>query len=154
MTEKENLEKAACEQFLKAYNQTYGCSFKTELHSDKPDFIVKDTINGQSIGIEIAHLFHDQQEAKLLLGRDNGLHDSIAISDDITSLNELINQKCNKALNYDYGGSLHLVIRIASPIWDKANFEKEVENIVIPACKYVCVWLIFRVNPEQLMKLK
>ena len=69
MGEKEDLELAACIYFINRYNQEHNTNLELVKHTDKPDFILSDAVTGERVGVEVTHLYYDENEAKMILGR-------------------------------------------------------------------------------------
>ncbi len=145
MNEKADLEKAACQYFLDAYNQLHQTTFQVLEHGDKPDFLAQDTGSGEVMGIEVTHLFYDAKEAQMLLGRSpGGAHGRMNIGELITTLNQLLSQKVTQAAKYNFIQKLYLLVRVASPIFDKKDFEIFKDEITFPPGNVLDeVWLLF-----------
>jgi hypothetical protein len=145
MTERELLESAACTHFLNAYNKRNGTQFAVVDHRDKPDFLIKDSLNGEKLGIEVMHLYYDSKEAKMVLGRQpKELHGTMTISELIAQLNNDLVQKVFQSVKYDFSGPMFLVIRVASPIFDQADFEMFEDEIIVPVPNaFAEIWLLF-----------
>ncbi|MBI4727534.1 hypothetical protein HY768_10035 [candidate division TA06 bacterium] len=125
-TEKEQLEKAAIDYFLKAYPR----GLRILEHSDKPDFTLLDENDKSKIGVEIAHLWHDREEAKILLRRSEQVfHGIMCATDLIKVLNDLLTRKANKISGFREHDKFFLVIRVASPIFDKSTFDMYEDDI-------------------------
>lgn len=156
--EKWALEREAAELFVESQNQSDGTNLVLEKHSDKPDFIARDDF-GRTVGIEITHLFYDDDEARLLLGRTMSPHlpeeDAREI---IEVLNRRLAQKEEKARKYKFDHSMILVIRVASPVFDKATFDEFQTLIKVPQSVFDQIWLLFNdesgVAEDNLKQLK
>ena len=135
MNEKEAIEKATADAFIKLYNSEFGTSFSIVEHSDAPDIRCKDP-DGNTFNFEITLTEDRPGDIQANLGRSN--HRSLE------SLKEhLVNVKAGRSnpfervsclqgnvtamiisrikpkLKKDYGNNVALVIRDASPIdWD------------------------------------
>lgn len=139
-TGKDKLEVAAVSYFLDWYART----FRIVCHQDRPDFLVQEPSSGEKVGIEVAHLFQDDEEARMLLGRSQEWgHSTVTSSDLITRLNDLLRQKAQKVEDYDFAGSLFLLIRVASPTFDRESFVALQTDINIPFCRFSEIWLLF-----------
>ncbi len=138
-TEKILLEKYAVKYFIEAYPKPL-----EELeHSDKPDFTLIDKSDNSKIGVEIAHLWHDKEEAKLLLGRSTPTaHGIMCANDLIEVLNTLLDKKATKIEGYKTHDKYFLVIRVASPIFDKSTFDMYEKDIIFPENRYDEIWLV------------
>lgn len=145
-SEKERLEEYAMKYFITAYPK----GLKVLIHSDKPDFTLLDTNDESKIGVEIAHLWHDSNEAKILLGRsEQTIHGIMCANDLIKVLNALLEQKANKVSRFLPHDKFFLVIRVASPIFDKSTFDIYEESIVCPENRYNEIWLILDDNNKN-----
>jgi hypothetical protein len=146
MNEKENLERAACDYFIRSYNNDHGTRFEIVCHQDRPDFLTRDSNSGETLGIEITHLFYDDKVAKMVLGRLSGqLHGAMTLPNLIDKLNAKLAEKVNRAARYPHDGKLVLVIRVASPIFDKRDFEMYSDEIAVPTLNtFAEIWLLFR----------
>ena len=149
--QKNQLEIAAIQYFIKAYPQ----KLKVLEHSDKPDFTLIDGTNNQKIGAEIAHLYHDKKEAQILLGNsEETIHGIMCADDLIKVLNSLINQKTNKIKGYRSHDKSILVIRVASPIFDKSTFDMHEDAIICPKNDYDEIWLVLDGKKGKWTELK
>ncbi|RLC36773.1 hypothetical protein DRH29_03825 [candidate division Kazan bacterium] len=142
MAEKKKLEKAAFDYFIKSYNLFNGTNFQFNKHSDKPDFIAED--DGQMLGVEVTHLFYDDNEAKILLGRADKRISGIMKADElIKTLNIKLADKVEQAAKYDFKNRMILVIRVASPVFDKSDFDREENSIKVPQSVFSEIWMLF-----------
>ncbi len=145
-TEKEQLEKSTIEYFVKAYPR----QLRVLEHSDKPDFTLIDENDRSKIGVEVAHLWHDKKEAKILLGRSTQTtHGVMCANDLIKVLNSLLNQKTTKINGFRPHHKFFLVVRVASPIFDKSNFDMYENDIICPKNKYSEIWLVLDDNNKN-----
>lgn len=143
--EKWNLEEGAIKCFLPLYNKNKGTSFVIKSHRDKPDFIIYDAKKDFNIGVEIAHLYYDPKEAKMILGRNNSLMHGLEIFNKlIDELNKLLSNKSNDVKNYSYTGDMILVVRVISPIFSAESFETYWAHIQVPDSKFSEIWLLNR----------
>lgn len=145
MNEKLALESAACTYFVASYNRLHQTTFQIHEHQDRPDFILNDVDTGEKIGVEVMHLYYDSREAKMVLGRLSGqLHGVMTISQLIEKLNVDLADKINSAANYDFTGKLILLIRVASPIFDRQDFDMYEDEIIVPQPNTCAeIWLLF-----------
>lgn len=145
-TEKGRLEEYAIKYFIAAYPG----NLSILNHSDKPDFTLLDNDNQSKIGVEVAHLWHDNNEVKMLLGRsEQKFHGVICAIDLINALNRLLAQKANKIINYKKHDKFYLVIRIASPIFDLSTFNMYENSIICPINDYDKIWLVLDDNNKK-----
>lgn len=153
MAEKESLEHATLQKFIDAYNAEHG---DAPLHlvrmGDAPDGIVR--MGPNEIGIEIAHVYGTDFDARNRLGRAG---DVATIQDDaslwkrhidnatipldqriLTSLKRVLKKKAQK----QYGGDCWLLLRNAFPLWAKSDFLQHMNRIQIPEHEYDQIWLL------------
>jgi len=144
LDEKWLMEQTAAEHFVAALNDLYATSYRILEHSDKPDIVIGDINTGRKIGIEVTHLFYNSEEAKALLGKSgnspNGPED---IRSFIYRLNQLMEQKAQKAKGYNHQSELSLLIRVVSPVFSKDYFDKFERLIKVPRPEYNHIWLLF-----------
>lgn len=142
--EKWVLEEKAAEYFVAALNKQLGTAYRVVLHSDRPDIVIEDIHTHHSLGVEVTHLFYDDEEARFFLGRsgaDRLQAEHIEVF--IERLNRLLTQKSKKAKGYSNVRDLALLIRVMSPVFGVQDFT-EVENLIeIPECNYRYIWLLF-----------
>lgn len=143
--EKKLLEEYAVSYFLSELNRIEGQAYVINKHLDKPDFLVNDRLTGEEIGIEVTHLFYDPEEAKMLLDRPRKFdHGSMDIHHLIDRLNRLIQQKAQKAPDYLPISKTILLVRVASPVFDKEDFDRLEQEIIVPENIFWQIWLLFR----------
>lgn len=145
-SEKQLLEYAACQCFLDTYNRLHQTHFELLEHGDKPDFLVRDSQSSEKIGVEVTHLYYDGKEAKMLLGRrPKEPHGVMTMDQLIAQLNSLLYEKVGRAAKYDFEGRLFLLVRVGSPIFDKADFDMWEDEISVPPFNlFDQIWLLFR----------
>ena len=144
MEERLNLERATLDYFLDAYNQRKGTHLKFKGHSDKPDFIVEDLGSSKIVGIEVAHLFYNKDEAKMLLGRSSKLITELMNSSElIKKLNKILENKTAAARKYKFSDRMFLIVRVASRIFDRSTFDMFNKNMVVPPNIFDEIWLVF-----------
>lgn len=144
MNEKEALELYAVEYFVEALNKKTGISYRIVERRDRPDLVIENEYTGERLGVEVAHLFYDGQEAQMLLGRSrNKVHDAESMELYIERLNKLLDQKAHKAKGYDSRYKNVLLIRVVSPIFEIDDFNIMSDKIIVPDCCYINIWLLF-----------
>jgi hypothetical protein len=153
MDEKRALEHAAILQFIEAYNHAHMDNALDLLGlGDAPDGVVRQ--GSVVIGIEAAHVYGTNYDAKNTLGRagdfltmqrgdrqwrDHIRNSMISLPDRIIpALNRVVSAKARKR----YGGACWLVIRNALPIWEKSDFEKQQSLIRLPRHDFQQMWLL------------
>ena len=145
MSEKQDLELAACTYSIASYNAIHQANLELVQHRDKPDCVLRDAVTGELVGVEVTHLYYDATEAKMVLGRlSKQLHGVMTISQLIEKLNADMAEKISRAAKYDFEGKLVLLIRVASPIFDKQDFEMYEDEIDVPELNtFAEIWLLF-----------
>ena len=145
MSEKQDLELAACMYFIDSYHTIHKANLELVQHRDKPDCVLRDAVTGEQVGVEVTHLYYDGKEAKMVLGRlSKELHGVMTISQLIEKLNADMAEKVNRAAKYDFEGKLILLIRVASPIFDKQDIEMYEDEIAVPKLNtFAEIWLLF-----------
>ncbi|WP_044479542.1 hypothetical protein [Paenibacillus antibioticophila] len=139
--EKFALENAAIDIFLNLLNIHHQDQYELVERRESPDFVLKSQ-NGELLGIEVAHLFCDPEEAKMLLGRSNNkMHGIEEFSDLLNVLNSLLKQKETKVLKYESTYPTSLVIRNGSPIFGMSDLLRDKERIYRPSI-YKNVWFV------------
>ena len=153
MDEKEYLEVTAANTFCKAYSGLYQvqASFDHLNMPRKPDVTV--CIDGEPQDLEIAHLYSNEEEAKqlkslvdpslpndMLMSARNMVPLTPLQSNLLDALSDLLNKKSTK-----YYRSQHpwLVIRNASPKWQRRDFEAALAKLKVPKMHpFHEIWLI------------
>lgn len=113
----------------------------------EPDFIIR--LDAREVGIEIAHLYGSERDARLLLGRSRPEestsearveHARVPLDVRVpVELNRILSQKATKA----YPRNTWLVIRNAYPLWEKADFEMYPEALTMPrGHPFEQIWLL------------
>ncbi|MFC5406453.1 hypothetical protein [Cohnella soli] len=147
--EKYALENAAAEIFLKLYNINHLDQFEIVERRESPDFVLKNK-NGDLLGLEIAHLFYDSEEAKMLLGRSNNRTHGIETFDKfLDNLNNLLRHKETKKSIYESSYPTSLVIRNTSPLFGMSDVLRAKDLIYKPT-GYKSVWFISKDEISEL----
>lgn len=144
MGEKELLEECAVKYFIEHLSRIESTPYRIVTHIDKPDFIVENESTGKLFAVEVAHLYYDAEEAKMIFGRSKKkLHDVEYGSLYLQRLNQLIADKVEKYKNYDkFPGGIILLIRVTSRVFDLNLFRQYYNLIEIPDNKYSQICLI------------
>ena len=153
--EKLRLEKAAIELFVRCFKKAHGKEYKLIQQQERPDAILEDE-DGNRMGLEVTHLFHDELEVKMLLGRsEQQIHGLENFEDHIIMLSSLLEKKGRTGLCYTSEYPCSLLIRNASPIWTSEDFEGYISRIKAPESLYENVWLLTtdRYSTWSLIKL-
>jgi hypothetical protein len=112
-----------------------------------PDIICE--IDGREIGIEVAHLYGSQRDARQTFGRSKPIentmehrvkHSMVPLNDRIPiDLNNILHSKAQK----NYPGTTWLLIRNAYPLWDLNDFQAYIDQVKIPKCHHFGnIWLL------------
>lgn len=160
MDEKEYLEVTAANTFCKAYSGMYQvqAAFDHLNMPRKPDVTV--CIDGTPQDLEIAHLYSNEEEAKqlktlfhqplasdVLLSARSSIPLSPLKADLLEALTELLTKKSTKSYT-----SLEpwLVIRNASPKWQRRDFELALSSLNVPKIHpFHQIWLIPDLTAKQ-----
>lgn len=67
----------------------------------------------------------------------------------IRRLNDLLEQKWEKAKAYRFSGRMFLVVRVPSIIFDKSTFDLFEDDICLPSGVFEQVWLLFYDSTSQ-----
>ncbi len=142
--EKWLLEQNAAEYLVEALNRQLGTDFRVVLHADRPDIVIEDVDTGQQIGVEVAHLFYDAEEARIFLGRSaSDHHPAEDLATYLERLNKLLSQKADKARGYSHKDELALLIRVVSAVFGMSDFNRCEQLIQVPQSRYKFIWLLF-----------
>ena len=145
MNEKKKLEKLAGKYFLNSYNELLKTDFKIKTQREKPDLEIIDENTNIILGVEITHLYYGTEEAKILFGRTTQSMSSIMEPGNlIENLNGLLAEKANQVKNYDFPHKILLVIRVASRIFNKSDFDEVEKDIIVPPNIFSEIWLLPR----------
>ena len=145
MNEKKKLEELAGKYFLNSYNELRKVNFVIKTQREKPDLEIIDTSTDTTLGVEITHLYYGTEEAKILFGRTTQSMSSIMKPGHlIENLNGLLAEKANQVKNYDFPHKILLVIRVASRIFDKSDFDTKEKDIIVPPNIFSEIWLLPR----------
>jgi len=112
-----------------------------------PDVICE--IDGQEIGMEVAHLYGSQRDARQIFGRSKPIektmkhrvkHSIVPLNFRIPNdLNEILDSKAKKI----YPGKTWLLIRTAYPLWDFNDFQFYMDEVIIPESHHFeNIWLL------------
>lgn len=142
--EKLALEKTAIQLFIQIYNQNHLDKLRLLYQQEQPDAVLQ--INEQDkLGLEITHLFYDELEAKILLGRsDQDPYVQETLDHLIEELNMLIRRKENKMDNYSKNYPIALLIRNASLLFGMSDILSCRNRIYKPQNLFTQIWLLSR----------
>jgi hypothetical protein len=152
--EKYQLEKAAVDIFIELYNENFNNQLEIVQKQESPDFLLKDS-RGNSISIEIAHIFYDPLEAKMLLNRCNKLiHGIENFQVFIEKFNEVLAKKCRVREKFEINYPCSLLIRNASPIFTYEDIRESIQYVEIPNNNYKDIWVLSRNNMSAWILMK
>lgn len=139
--EKHDLEKAAVNWFLPQYNILKGEIYSVDWQ-ERPDAVLKYS-DGRKLGIEITHLYYDQEESRYIFGRSNkkqlGTQCFINL---LNKLNDELEKKAKKSFEYECDFPISLLIRSASDIFIAPDFKRAKSSIIIPKNAFKEIWLL------------
>lgn len=149
MNEKRALEKAAIEWFLLHYNTITHKDFRLVCQQERPDAIIEAS-DCSRFGLEIAHLFYDDLEAKILLGKTKTkVHGPERFSYLVDRLNRILMRKGELGCSYSCPFPISLLIRSASTIFSGPDFESARKEIAVPKGVYEAIWLLARADDSD-----
>ena len=158
--EKQQLENEAARLFLRCYEQQYGIHMRHIWHNEpnKPD--VSCYKGDQQLDIEVAHLYASETEAMAVLGRPLSIPMQRALADMAQApseqrlrlaLERLLEQKATKSY---HSARTWLLIRNASTIWHKADFDAQLKMISVPQTHaFEQIWLLCDFYRGELVRL-
>jgi len=149
--EKRALERAAAEWFLQRYNELVHKVFRITILQERPDVVVE-AADGTVIGIEVTHLYYDDLEAKMLLGRSvEEFHRPENFTELLDQLDRLLKKKLEVGRKYPWDHPLFLIIRSVSPVFTGEDFAGIEKYVALPTGIYDEIWLLVRdeVNDED-----
>lgn len=158
--EKQQLEHDAAKLFLRCYEQQTGIHMRHIWHNEpnRPD--VSCYQGSEKLDIEVAHLYASETEAMAVLGRPLSMQMQQDLADMAqqpcakrlkAALGRLLKQKATKRY---YSKRTWLLIRNASTIWHKADFEAQISNTNLPdSHQFEQVWLLCDFYHGELLRL-
>ena len=158
--EKLQLEHDAAKLFLRCYEQRFGIPMRHIWHNQpsKPDISCYQ--GEQQLDIEVAHLYASETEAMAVLGRELSISMQRALADMAQAPNEqrlhfaltrLLKQKATKQYHSE---RTWLLIRNASVLWHKVDFENVLQGMVIPTeHSFEQIWLLCDFYHGEILRL-
>jgi len=146
LDEKWLIEESAAQALVEILSRQQGENYKVFMHSDRPDIVIENQIDGTRLGVEVTHLFYDSEEARYVFGRSREPDHPPApeyIEGYVRRLNALLQQKSEKAKGYNHEYPLALLIRVVSPLFHMCNFQVYSSSIVVPPSDFQIIWLLF-----------
>lgn len=137
MNQKESIEKATADAFIKLYNNEMGTFFIIEEHSDAPDIRCKDE-KGNAFNFEITMTEDRPKDIQAALGRSNSRSIDVVSKNTASCLHGNVTNtivcRIQKEMQKDYGCNVALVVRDSSPVgWDwNLVVEQEIDTKIIP----------------------
>lgn len=151
LNESRRLEVYAVIAFIAAFRREFRPCWITLVDMPKPpepDFICR--TNGELVGIEVAHLYGSERDARLRLGRSQTAETTLTAQvkhalQPLTvripyDLNAILSDKASKK----YPRRTWLVIRNAHPVWGRTDFEQYLSGSVQipPSHPFDQMWLL------------
>ena len=161
-SEKESLEKVALEIFISELNHHTRANWhiKRFVGQERPDAVFEDT-EGNVLGVEITHVYHNHhsEEAKILLGRSITDFSGLQSFDELIAVvKDRISDKAKQISSYRHPYPISLIVRVASPIFTRAQFQdaSERKHLTISKESIHEVWILVRDdgNPGEYVCLK
>jgi len=158
--EKQQLEHDAAKLFLRCYEQQTGIHMRHIWHNEpnRPD--VSCYQENQQLDIEVAHLYASETEAMAVLGRPLSIQMQRDLADMAqqpsehrlqSALERLLKQKATKRY---YSKRTWLLIRNASTIWHKSDFEAVIKTIAFPNThQFEQIWLLCDFYRGELLRV-
>lgn len=159
-TDKKKLERHAVDLFVDRFYNIFGAKYKILELRERPDALLE-TERGKKIGVEIAHLFRNQDEARFLLGKAEKIELYFELAenyeDHLIALNQLLKKKERVMGKYEVDFPIVLLIRSATPDLTYNKMKLLEEKLYIPKnCEDI--WLLLDDDKEHdwrsLVKLK
>lgn len=141
--EKARLERAAMRMFLRALRLYNGRELHIYEQRERPDFTVVDGWR-RPIGVEITHLYHNEEEARYLNGGATGIHPITSDGELVAALNSSLANKALLSFGYEAPDEgLMLLIRVPSPAVQKTTIIHHLPQIVLPPSAFKEIWMLF-----------
>ncbi len=147
-SERESLEKATLEIFVCELNRQSAANWHIERFKaqERPDAILED-VEGNLLGVEITHAYHDSEEAKILLGRSITDFSGLQSFDELLAVvKDRISDKAGKIPSYGCPYPISLIVRVASPIFTFSQFRDALRRKQLKVSKGSIheVWILVR----------
>lgn len=141
--DKARLERAAMLMFIRAMRLKYGRTLSIYEQRERSDFWALDEA-GRQVGVEITHLYHNEEEARFLNGRAlTDIHPITTTDGFLDALNRSLLKKAPLSFNYEAPDGLMLLIRVTSPQVKKAEIEANLARVQMPPSAFDEVWMLF-----------
>lgn len=141
------LEREAVRLFVAIYNRSNGNKLRLLYQQDKPDAVLMDS-RGRKLGLEITHLFYDQEEARQqFLHRHQSFVCVESFDHLVDELNRLVARKEGKSQGYNHEYPLGLLIRNLSLNFGWNDFDKAWDRIKPPSEAFTDIWFLARESP-------
>ncbi len=146
---KRRLEFFAVKYFAEQLNKYFNRQLRFDSFADPPEPDVYCFWENNRIGVEVAHLYGSERDARMLFGKSKPeektkehriIHALVPLNERVISeLNFILEKKAQKR----YGDRTWLVIRNAYPIWYKEDFEFYKSDILLPnEHSFEEIWLL------------
>jgi hypothetical protein len=141
--DKARLERAAMLMFIRAMRLAYERDITIYEQRERPDFWVLDE-TGRRVGVEITHLYHNEEEARFLNGRAlTDIHPITTTNELLDALNHSLLKKAPLSFKYEAPDGLILLIRVTSPQVKKAEILANLARVQLPPAAFDEVWMLF-----------
>jgi hypothetical protein len=141
--EKSRLERAAMLMFLRALRLNYGRELHIWEQRERPDFVARGPW-GKWVGVEITHLYHNEEEARYLNGRaPEGIHPLTSVAQLVDALNRSLQNKALRSYGYEAHEELILLIRVPSPEVQKSVVMAHRDQVSVPESAFDEIWMLF-----------
>ncbi|WP_135555754.1 hypothetical protein [Paenibacillus cymbidii] len=141
------LEREAVRLFVSIHNRTSGNPLRLLYQQDKPDAVLMDS-RGCKLGLEITHLFYDQEEARQqFLHQHRSFVCIESFAHLVEELNQLLARKEAKSRGYNHEYPLALLIRNLSLNFGWNDFDSAWDAIKAPSEAFTDIWFLARDSP-------
>ncbi|MCD1262033.1 hypothetical protein B5M42_024950 [Paenibacillus athensensis] len=151
--EKKAMELAAVDIFLELHNLNYKRQMELLHMQERPDAVLRDT-SGGLLGMEVTHLFYDNEEARQLMGNSRQvLPGSEQLEHFVQEINRRIRIKEEKLRDYSHDYPCALLIRNVSTMYGMSDVLRKKQLLHKPGGHFTHVWLLSRdFTPDWLLK--
>ncbi len=143
--EKRRIEHEAIKLFIALVNARSEGQVRLLYQRERPDAVLENTRNRTKLGVEITHLFYNENEARQMFGRsvqqDNGPGSFAILLDE---LNNRIARKEAKFTHVKLDYPISLLIRNASSLYGLTHFIANAEQIARSRHIFQDIWLLTR----------
>ncbi|MBD0379475.1 hypothetical protein [Paenibacillus sedimenti] len=151
-TEKKALEQTAIDIFMELYNLNHEQPLKLVRQQEKPDALLEDAEQNR-VGLEVTHLFYDEEEARLMMARSELPKPGTEVLDRfIHVINDRVRSKEEKFKDYSHEQPCMLLIRNVSLLFGMSDVLGRKHKLALPRGQFTQVWLLSRdFTPDWLL---